>query len=150
MVTNTKPGGNHKADNRQWRLSAENYEELHEASGLSDDQIKACGFYTETDPRAIGKLLNWNGPADCLGACLVIPYGSGFCRLKTSTPRKDKSTGKACKYESPFEQPIRPYFPPRTAPVLRNPEAPLLITEGEKKAAKADQEGYACVALAGV
>src|SRR5207253_6981439 len=42
-------------------------------------------------------------------------------------------------------QPNRAYLPPETRRVLSDPGVPLLITEGEKKAAKADQEGFQCV-----
>src|ERR1019366_4075066 len=40
--------------------------------------------------------------------------------------------------------------PPGTLAALRDPSAPLLITEGEKKSAKADQDGFACIGLVGV
>jgi hypothetical protein len=45
-----------------------------------------------------------------------------------------------------------PYFPPAgaTAKALAEPGTPILVTEGEKKAARADQDGFACIALAGV
>src|SRR5262245_42841360 len=106
------------------RLSAEHYEELRQGSGLSDDTIKACGFYTETDPHAIGKMLNWSGPAPQLGECLIIPYTNGYCRLKPSNPRESGG-----KYETPWKGPILLYVPPKTDPVLTNPAVPLLITE---------------------
>src|SRR5262249_11089176 len=34
--------------------------------------------------------------------------------------------------------------------VLKDPQTPLIVTEGEKKAAKADQEGFPCIGLVGV
>jgi hypothetical protein len=58
--------------------------------------------------------------------------------------------GKPRKYESPKGQPNRVYFPPATRALLADPGVPLLLTEGEKKAAKADQEGFACIGLVGV
>src|SRR5262249_33513101 len=44
----------------------------------------------------------------------------------------------------------RAYFPPGTIAALKDPSAPLVITEGEKKSAKADQEGFPCIGLSGV
>ena len=46
--------------------------------------------------------------------------------------------------------PVPPYFPPGTLSALKDPTQPLLITEGEKKALKADQEGFPCIGLGGV
>jgi putative DNA primase/helicase len=54
------------------------------------------------------------------------------------------------KYESPMGLPNRAYFPPNTVAALHDPSIPLLMTEGEKKAASADQEGFPCVGLTGV
>jgi hypothetical protein len=42
------------------------------------------------------------------------------------------------------------YIPPATAEQLGQADVDLLITEGEKKAARADQDGFACVGLVGV
>ena len=44
------------------------------ASGLNDQTIAEAGFYSESDPREIGRMLNWNRPASRLGSCLVIPF----------------------------------------------------------------------------
>src|SRR5205085_4503303 len=74
-------------------------------SGLTAATIAACGFYTEDDPAAVGRLLNWRGPARTLGSCLVIPFAnpdgtrSGFARVKPDTPRE--KAGKPVKYETP-------------------------------------------------
>jgi putative DNA primase/helicase len=43
-----------------------------------------------------------------------------------------------------------PYFPPGTLGALKDPRISLVMTEGEKKAAKADQEGFPCIGLVGV
>jgi hypothetical protein len=45
-----------------------------------------------------------------------------------------------------------PYFPPAgaTAKALAEPGTPILVTEGEKKAARADQDGFPCIGLSGV
>jgi hypothetical protein len=126
-------------------------------SGLSDAQIAACGFYSEGDPERVQKLLNWKRPAESIGPCLVIPYHApdgaptGFARLKPDKPRADKKKGgKSIKYEQPVRASNRAYVPPGTRAALTDPAVPLLITEGEKKGAAADQHGFACLALSGV
>jgi hypothetical protein len=76
-----------------------------------------------------------------------------FARLKPDHPRVEKrkdGTERPRKYEQPKGVPVRPYFPPGFWALVSSPANPLLITEGEKKAAKAVQEGFACVGLVGV
>jgi hypothetical protein len=125
-------------------------------SGLSDEQIAACHFRSETDPRKVGKLLRWSGPATDLVPCLVIPFPepggtlNGYSRIKPDKPRQGKDDGKPRKYEAPYKKANRLFFPPRTRSLLGNITVPLLITEGEKKAAKSDQEGFPCLGVTGV
>jgi putative DNA primase/helicase len=89
-----------------------------------------------------------------MGSALVIPFrglegDNGYCRLKPDTPRRNQN-GKPIKYESPKSRPNQVFIPPNTFRVLSDPTAELLITEGEKKAAKADQDGFRCLGLVGV
>jgi hypothetical protein len=125
-------------------------------SGLSDEQVKACGFYTEREPGKVAEILGWKYPAKKLGPCLVIPYSDaagkrikGYARVKPDRPQAER--GKVRKYESPKGRPNRLYIPPGcTRGALAEAPAALLITEGEKKAAKADQDGFPCLGLVGV
>jgi hypothetical protein len=132
-------------------LLSQHLEDLR-GSGLSDAQIRTCGFNSVTDPARVAELLGWHNQAPALGPCLVIPYpgADGYARVKADRPRKDKKSGKTVKYESPLGRPNRVYVPPGTRDVLNDISAPLIITEGEKKAAKADQEGFRCIGLVGV
>src|SRR5262245_14464205 len=104
------------------------------ASGLSDETIRACGLFSEIDAVKIGETLNWNGPAETLGACLVIPFfdldgrPNGYMRVKPTCPRKDKD-GKPIKYESPRGEVNRAYFPPGVTELMADKDAPLLLTE---------------------
>ncbi len=105
----------------------------------------------------VARYLNWKYPAKLLGPCLCIPfYGPDgkfldYVRVKPDKPRPGKNGKKPPKYESPVKEPNRVYFPPLTrGATLNDPTIPLLITEGEKKAAKADQEGFRCLGLVGV
>jgi hypothetical protein len=146
-------------------------------SGLTDDTIRACGFYSVEGFR-VRELLGWDTrKKDPLGPCLAIPYRDAdgnpvllrgedgnplrgkngeplhYTRLKPDRPRqakKGKDKGKPVKYESRRGAVVLPYFPPRTLAALKDRTQPLLMTEGEKKAAKADQEGFPCIGLAGV
>jgi putative DNA primase/helicase len=85
----------------------------------------------------------------------MIPYrdaqgsDTGNIRLKPDKPLVNDD-GRERKYEAPKLRPSRAYFPPGTITALADPTAPLLVTEGEKKALKAEQEGFPCVGLSGV
>ena len=124
-------------------------------SGLSDEQIARCGHHSLQAPASVQSVLRWKRYNGELGDCLCIPFvtaegkPSGYSRLKPDRPRMGKD-GKPNKYESPKGCANRAYFPPGTLAALNDPSAPLVITEGEKKAAKADQEGFACIGLVGV
>src|SRR5262245_12149143 len=123
------------------------------ASGLSDATIAACKFHSLTDPALVKELLNWRRYDGELGDCLAFPYFdadgkfTSYVRMKPGCPLVNR--GKRRKYESPKGEPNRVYIPPGTCPALAS-LTDLLITEGEKKAAKASQEGFACIGLVGV
>jgi putative DNA primase/helicase len=127
------------------------------ASGLSDASITAGGFWT-TDGRGLHAFLNIPGTHNIkdLGDCLVIPYRhpngeeNGYVRLKPDLPQTDDA-GRARKYEAPWGRSPQPYLPAGLdAETLAYPSRPLLITEGEKKAAKAQEEGFPTIGLSGV
>jgi hypothetical protein len=69
--------------------------------------------------------------------------------LKPDKPRAGDDS-KPIKYESPRGKPNRAYFPPGIAEALPQQHKFLLVTEGEKKAAKAMQEGFPAIGLVGV
>jgi putative DNA primase/helicase len=125
-------------------------------SGLCDEQIVACCFSSLSDPTAVRQALRWARYDGLLGPCLSIPFFDtagqpmGYARLKPDAPRKSREDGKPVKYESPKGSQNLAYFPPWTRTVLKDAAVPLVITEGEKKAARADQDCVACVGLVGV
>jgi putative DNA primase/helicase len=125
-------------------------------SALSDEQIARCGFHSLDAPASVQRVLHWKRYDGALGACLAIPFRDldgkplDYYRLKPDRPRTAKEDGKSIKYESPKGATNLPFFPPANLPLLKDPSAALIITEGEKKAAKADQEGFACIGLVGV
>ena len=121
-----------------------------QASGLREETIRAAGFYSASADQT-QKILGFNA-----GSGLSIPYPATngeppFIRIKPDQPFSDKN-GKIAKYLTRKGAGNRLYIPPSliSNKVLSDPTIPLLITEGEKKALKATQEGVPCVALAGV
>ena len=83
-----------------------------------------------------------------------IPYPNipNYYRLKLRSPIETKD-GKI-KYLSPKKEMgfgNKPYILPQVKKLLEkyNPDKPIFITEGEKKAAKATLEGFPCVGLSG-
>lgn len=114
-------------------------------SGLTDETIARANLYSATGP-GVRELLGFGA-----GPGLVFPYpelnGSGpYARVKLDATPPD---GK--RYRSPKGRPNRLYIPPLLDhAVLTDARTPLWITEGEKKALKACQEGLPCVAVPGV
>jgi hypothetical protein len=114
---------------------------------LTDDTIKNLGFYSG-NATEVERILGFDaGP----GLVILYPcYGGAdsFCRVKPdATPIIGN---RPAKYLSPKGAPVRAYIPPRTAEALKDPKMQIIITEGEKKAARADQEGFPCIGLGGV
>lgn len=127
------------------------------ASGLTDESIELGGFYSTTDTAHVLDALGrkprsrWTG-----GACLMLPFyvpGSSapvFHRVRPDVPVLNKD-GKPMKYCQPSGVGVMPYLPARTRLEGRlTSSAPIVITEGEKKAALLDQLGYCVIGLTGV
>src|SRR5687768_16059989 len=116
-------------------------------SGLSEETIRELGFYSgNTDE--VRAILGFDA-----GPGLVIPYPAydtlgPFSRVKPDSP--PLIDGKPPKYLSPKGGLLQPYILPKSWEILRNPTTRLLITGGEEKAAKADQEGFPCIGLGGI
>lgn len=131
------------------------------ASGLSDETIFAEGFQTVDDINVVAQELGWPvcRRLQSMGPFLRIPYrcldGSllNYCRYKPSNPRtreKDDGTLQIVKYEAPRGKSPPPYYPAGAIEAINTPQAPLFMTEGEKKANKATQEGFPCIGLPGI
>lgn len=121
-------------------LSEEHLKDLL-VSGLSEETIKNAGIYSER-PGDITKILGWNAPVNSL---LAFPYpGTEFVRWKLF-PSLKQHDGHTMKYFQPKKSAVEIYVPHG---VDLNQD--LIITEGEKKALKAVQEGLNCIALGGI
>jgi hypothetical protein len=123
-------------------------------SGLTDATIAAM----QVEPvgaEACQSLLGWGGVPDNGG--YKIPYfdldgkPTGFFRVRF-TPAIHKKSGGLIRYGQPKNSATRAYLPPLEwcRPAWRDVRIPIIITEGEKKAAKACQEGLLTVGLGGV
>lgn len=116
------------------------------SSGLSDETIAASKCYSAL-PGEVTHILGF----DIGSGGLVFPYpGPGdYKRVKADTP--PQLDGKPAKYLTPKKAANRLYAPILLdRSLLKGPKTTLVITEGEKKALKAVQEGIACLGLAGV
>ncbi len=112
-------------------------------SGLSDKTIEAAGIYT-VPPKEINKIMGWDAP---ISSMLAFPYpGTDFTRYKLFPPYQKKGEPRAQKYFQPKDSGLHLYRPSGFDP---DGEV-ILITEGEKKALKAMQEGLNCIALGGI
>lgn len=132
------------------RLLAAHLEDLRR-SGLSDETIAASGIYSASAKETKAILGFDSGPG------IAVPYvGTAplLVRIKPDEPFAGKD-GKAAKYLSPLKRLYsagnRLYLPATLHPLVpTDPGVDLIVTEGEKKALKAVQEGFPTVALAGV
>jgi hypothetical protein len=110
--------------------------ELRE-SGLSDRTIQGAHVYSASN-RQIQKLLGYpTGPG------LVFLYGDGYFGVKLDVPQ-----AKGKQYRAPKGQPSRVYIPTMLdSSRLEDLTETLIVTEGEKKALKAGQDGLTCVSF---
>lgn len=125
------------------------------SSGLSDETIRAWGCYSiQADQKSVLVQLgcgHLNPPA------LALPIIPPDCArpdlnnvmLKPDQPRLD-GRGRAAKYEARPRSRNRIHVPLAIRNVLSDRSVRLVITEGQKKAEKAAQEGICVIALAGV
>jgi hypothetical protein len=134
---------------RDVKLDARHLEDLA-ASGLSEETIQRAGLYSAS-PQEGSTILGFR--LTCRG--LAFPYPNlnengrpPFVRVKPDVP--PIIGGKPAKYLSPKGSTNRLYVPPGVEAAFKDTAIPFYVTEGEKKALKAAQEGLKCVALAGV
>ena len=120
-------------------------------SGLNDETIAAAGLHSLSAAEVRGITGVDGGPG------LAIPYpgavfrdGSPYVRVRLDSPRP-MSDGSSARYLTRRGERNHLYLPPNLpSSALSDPTVALTITEGEKKALKACQEGIPCVGLAGV
>lgn len=124
-------------------------------SGLSNENFNIEPLKGEAELMERLGFATFNGtPIEKVGG-YWIPYPNvpNYDRLKLKSPIETKDGKK--KYLSPKKEMgfgNKPYILPEVKKLLEkyNPDKPIFITEGEKKAAKATLEGFPCVGLSGV
>jgi hypothetical protein len=123
--------------------------DLMERSGLTLETIRAAHLR----PVPAGDLARVLGQrlAAHVESALLIPYDERgeFYRCKLYPPVASED-GHTQRYHQPADTAPRLYVPPSVRPALADPGRELFVTEGEKKALRAAQEGLACLAIGGL
>jgi hypothetical protein len=125
--------------------------DLLAASSITPEVAQARGYRSVRKKAELGRL-GFN-PGQCLVPGLLIPVhgaagGVVTYQLRPDVPRiKD---AKPLKYETPGGSRMALDVPPTARPWLADPQRPLFITEGVRKADAAVSRGLCCVALLGV
>jgi hypothetical protein len=129
-------------------LTPEHRDDLRR-SGLSDATIHALGIRS----LAPEEWLRYCSPAliEKVTSLLLFPYPGtdDFYRLKLF-PAVSDGDGRHVRYYQPARTPPAFYVPPTTRAVLADPGVELLAGEGEKKAAKGNQENLSMIGLGGL
>lgn len=126
-----------------------------DASGLSEMTIAAWGAYSiEADQAWVMSQLGFPHIRPPALALPILPPDRikpdpNDVMLKPDQPRLDER-GRPAKYELRSKSRNRIHVPLSVRDKLAEPSIPLIITEGQKKAEKAAQEGICTVALPGV
>jgi hypothetical protein len=123
--------------NDKFGLDPDHYDKVR-ASGLTRGTVLAAKLYSEHDTGRLRIMLGGN-PAEA--PALIFPYFNRFGRrtnyivARPSKPRTGKK-GKAVKYEVPFGQGSRAYFPPFpiVLEALSTPGKTLLIAYATRSA----------------
>lgn len=135
-------------------LSPEHRRHLMEDAGLSDEMIERLGWYS-VDAEEASRLLRFRVPSG--GIAIPYPYHPDYVRVRLDSPyryaeqREDGSVRvREARYLSPKGSRTHAYILPEVWEALDDIDQIIGITEGEKKAAKAIQEGLPCIAIPGV
>jgi len=126
-----------------------------ERSGLNEKTIAIWGVYSiESDQKWVMSQLGFSHLEPPALALPILPPDRlrpdlNHVMLKPDQPRIDQQ-GRAAKYETRTRSRNRVHAPLSIRDSLSDISIPIVITEGQKKAEKASQEGVCTIALAGV
>jgi hypothetical protein len=126
--------------------------EMLRASAISPEVMKARGYWSATKKVEL-KELGFSDP-QCRVPALVLPVHGVtgdivLHQIRPDSPRAG-ANGKSIKYETPKSAKMVLDIPPGARPFLGNPNRPLFVTEGVKKADSAASHGLCGIALLGV
>ena len=125
---------------------------LHEGSGITTDVIRERGYRSLLGKSELEKF--GFTPAQQRAPGILIPLWSvdgkeaGY-QFRPDHPRTS-GRGKPVKYESPAGSSNRLDSPPRCQKTIGNPQVPLWITEGSKKADALASKGACAISVTGV
>ncbi|MFC1874627.1 DUF3854 domain-containing protein [Chloroflexota bacterium] len=125
---------------------------LNEESGISIDVIRERGYRSMLVNAELGKYGFASAQRRAPG--ILIPIWSvdgqeAGCQFRPDNPRIDRRS-RSVKYESPTGSSNRLDCPPRCQKMLGNPQVPLWITEGSKKADALASKGACAISVTGV
>ena len=122
-----------------------------QASGISPEVIEERGYRSSESASDLARL--GFGKGQCNHPALIVPLRDARGEIVSYQIRPDSPRlvdGRPLRYESPRGASAVVDVPPRCAPMLRDPQIPLLITEGAKKADAAASRGLCCASVTGV
>jgi hypothetical protein len=133
-------------------LFNDHYRHLTNGSGISEEVIKERGYRSVSAKPDLEKLGFATSQLRVPG--MLIPLWSvdgqeGGYQFRPDHPR-NSNRGRPIKYESPKGSSNRLDCPPRCQKMLGNPQVPLWITEGSKKADALASNGACAVSVSGV
>lgn len=127
-----------------------------ESSGLNLADAARLDFYV-LNSHQVTELALWNGYARPPAMCIPYtdPWGDyqNYARYRALRLPAGAKADKFPKYTQPKGSIPHAYFPTivtRWPKLLADPTKPIIITEGELKAAKACKEGFPTVSIGGV
>ncbi len=133
------------------RILLPNHQALLDASAIAPEVATARGYFTATKRSELEALGFAIGQRRAPG--LVLPVHDAHGRIAVYQLRPDQPRavkGKPLKYETPRGARMVLDVPPCVRERLSNPNVPLFITEGIRKADSAASQGLCCIALLGV
>jgi len=142
--------------NEKYMLSDEHLKMLREGSGISEDAIASRGYRTVTDARELEHYGFSRDQRRVPGLLMPVHCTDGTNSLhsyRPDNPREIRSgkgkdyKHKILKYELPQGQGVRLDCPPACLSQLGNPQIPLWITEGQKKADALASRNQCVIAL---
>ncbi|WP_145359454.1 phage/plasmid primase, P4 family [Alienimonas californiensis] len=125
--------------------------ELEEGAGLTAGTIREARIRS-AGPVEATERLGWANPNPKLGNAMLLPLDDtpdGPVQAKFDRPLTGEN-GKPRKYETTRGHAADAYIPPDARDGVLTTKAPVVITEGIKKALKAVQEGIPTIALLGL
>ncbi|MDA8216195.1 MAG: DUF3854 domain-containing protein, partial [Dehalococcoidales bacterium] len=133
-------------------LLTRHYRALVDGSGIAPDVVRERGYRSALGRKELADL--GFSPAQRRTPALLVPVwapdgSNGLFQARPDGPRVDRE-GRPVKYETPAGAGLRLDCPPRCRPMLADPNIPLWITEGVKKADAGASRGLCCIALLGV